>query len=137
MADLTIVAASVIAAAGATKESGVAGATITAGQVVYKETTTSLFKLADSNGASVNIKTPYGVALNGASAGQPIVVATAGAVTIGATVTGGVMYYLSATPGGIAPVADLATGMVASSLGFATSATVLTLKINLSGFTLA
>jgi hypothetical protein len=53
MADLTITAANVLASGQATKETGVAGATITAGQPVYKEAATGLFKLSDSNAAGV------------------------------------------------------------------------------------
>jgi hypothetical protein len=49
MADISITAASVAASSAASKVTGVAGATITAGQVVYLDTTTNTYKLADAN----------------------------------------------------------------------------------------
>jgi predicted lysophospholipase L1 biosynthesis ABC-type transport system permease subunit len=56
-------------------------------------------------------------------------VQTDGDVVIGAAVTPGVAYYLSDTPGGICPVADLAAGEYPALLGMAKSATVITLNI--------
>lgn len=135
MADLTITAASVLPGAGARSEHGRAGATVTAGQVVYRDTD-GTYKLADCNGASATIRTPRGIALNGASAGQDLEVQTQGQITIGSTVTGGVEYYLSGTPGGIRPVADNTTGDYPSTIGIAVSSTVLLLNIAYSGFVL-
>lgn len=136
MADLTITAASVVAGSNAVIERGTAGATIPAGQVVYKEAATGQFKLADNNSATAEVRAPYGIALNGASANQPIAVQKSGDITIGATLTAGVEYYLSGTAGGIAPVADLTTGMYTSALGMAKSTTVLALNIQSSGVAL-
>lgn len=135
MADISITAANVVAGAGATVVSGTAGATITAGQVVARDTDGS-YILADSNSATAAVRSPDGIALNGASDGQPLSVATSGAVTIGGTLTAGVAYYLSDTPGGIAPVADLATGEYPTVLGIATSTTVLEVNITESGVAL-
>lgn len=53
-------------------------------------------------------------------------------MTIGATMTAGVAYYLSDEPGGICPVADLTTGDYPCIIGLAISATVLRLSIELS-----
>jgi hypothetical protein len=58
------------------------------------------------------------------------------AVTIGATLTAGVAYYLSGTPGGIRPVADNTTGDYPVILGIATSTTVLNVKIQEAGVAL-
>ena len=58
-------------------------------------------------------------------------------LTITATVTAGVAYYLSATAGGICPVADLGSGDYPVFLGFATSSSVLALRIVESGVALA
>jgi hypothetical protein len=130
MADLVITAASVAAGAGATIDrSHNAGATVTAGQVVYLDSATNTYLLADNNSATVAARTPSGIALNGASAGQPLAVVTAGPVTIGATLAPNVAYYLSGTAGAICPVADLVTGMLPGFLGFAISATVLSVNI--------
>ncbi len=136
MADLTITAANVLAGAGAAVSRGVAGATVTAGQAVYLDTSDGKWKLADNNSATAAVRSPDGIALNGASNGQPLSVLTAGPITIGAALTAGVAYYLSDTPGGICPVADLATGEYPTVIGIATSTTVLNVQINSSGVAL-
>src|SRR5262245_31736330 len=109
MADLTITAANVLAGAGSTIENGRAGAAITAGQVVYAAAN-GTYQLADANGASAVIKTARGIALHAAASGQPLAILRAGSITIGATMTAGTAYYLSDTPGGICPVADVGAG---------------------------
>lgn len=136
MADLSITAANVVAGANARTESGVAGATITAGQVVYYDAVASNYKLADCDSATVAARSPRGIALNGAAAGQPLSVLTKGPVTIGASLSGGVAYYLSGNAGGIAPVADLGSGDYPTILGIATSASVLDVLVHESGFAL-
>ena len=125
-----------MAGAGAAVSRGVAGATVTAGQAVYLDTSDGKWKLADNNSATAAVRSPDGIALNGASNGQPLSVLTAGPITIGAALTAGVAYYLSNTPGGICPVADLATGEYPTVIGIATSTTVLNVQINSSGVAL-
>jgi hypothetical protein len=129
MADLSITVANVAAGSGATVVEGTAGATITAGQVVYLDSSDNKFKLADCNSATAAVRSPYGIALHGALANQPLAVqrGIGGSITIGATLTAGVVYYLSGTAGGIRPVADNATGDYPVALGIATSTTVLKL----------
>ena len=56
MADLTLTAASVLAGSNATTRLGTAGATITAGQVVYFDDTTNTFKLADTDSATAAVR---------------------------------------------------------------------------------
>lgn len=136
MADLSITAANVVAGNGADIDRGTAGATVTAGQAVYYDEATAEYLLADSNSATVAARTPTGIALNGAANNQPLAVAKGGPVTIGATMTPGVAYYLSDTPGGICPVADVGSGEYATVIGIATSATVLNVKISASGVAL-
>lgn len=136
MADLSLTAASVIAGADSQTEHGWAGATVTAGQAVYLDTADNRYKLADSNGASALIRTPRGIALHGASSGQPLAILLRGDITIGATVTAGVAYYLSDTPGGLCPVADLASGEYPCVIGIAKSTTVLSVQITPSGVSL-
>lgn len=135
MTDLSITAANVVAGSGARKRQGVAGATITAGQVVYLDAATNTYKLADCDAASA-LRSPAGIALHGASANQPLAIAESGPVTLGATMTAGVAYYLSQVPGGICPVADLSTGDYPTILGIATSASVLNIKIQEAGVAL-
>jgi hypothetical protein len=133
MSDLIITAANVIAGTGARKILGTAGATITAGKVVYLDTSVSKYKLADNNSSTAAIRSPKGIALNGASDGQPLVIIEEGPLTIGATLEPGAVYFLSDTPGGICPVADLASGEYPTILGIATSTTVLDVDILESG----
>lgn len=122
MADLTITAASVSLSSGTSVE-GTAGETITAGQSVYRDASDSnKIKKADANASSATA-TVYGIALNGASNTQPIKVATSGTIIIGATTVKGELYVCSATAGGIAPEADLASGHYVSFLGIATDTT--------------
>jgi hypothetical protein len=139
MADLTITAANVVSGGGTSSRiaHGTAGATLTAGQVVYYDTTTSTYKLADNNSGTAAVRSPAGIVLNAAATGQPVSIHTSGSITIGATLTGGVAYYLSDTPGGICPVADLVTGEYPTFLGIATSAALLQVAIVESGFALA
>jgi hypothetical protein len=129
MADLTITAASVVQGANAIKEAGNAGETVAAGKAVYKSSTTHKWMLADSNSATVEARKARGIALNGASLDQPLVVQTGGDITLGATIVGGTAYYLSDTPGGICPLADVGSGEYVCQIGLAKSATVLTISI--------
>lgn len=136
MADLTITAASVVAASDAARESGTAGETIAAGKAVYLASASKKWMLADSNSATAEARKATAIALNGASLNQPIAVAKAGDITIGATLTPGAAYYLSDTPGGICPLADVGAGEYVCMLGLAKSAAVLTLDIQFPGVAL-
>ena len=136
MADLTITAANVRAGNRAAVKHGTAGATVTAGQPVYLEGATDTYKLADNNSATAEVRSPDGIALHASLANQPLAVLSGGPITIGATLTPGVAYYLSDTPGGICPVADLASGEYPVILGMAISTTVLNVKIQEAGVAL-
>lgn len=134
MADITITAANVLASANAKKGFGVAGATITAGQALYSDASAS-FKLkpADANVlASANC---VGIALHGASDGQPLTYvfedddfSPGGTLSLSVAADSGI-YVLSATAGGIAPMDDLAATMYPVVLGVAKSTTKLYLRI--------
>lgn len=136
MTDLVVTAANVIAGSDANIENGRAGATITAGQVVYKEASSGKFKQTDTNSGTAEAKVAYGIALNGASDGQPLAVQKSGLITIGATLTAGTAYYASETAGGIQSAADVATEDVVF-LGIATTTAILKLQILNSGVTVA
>ena len=133
MADLVITASAVLAGSNAIKEAGTAGATITAGQVVYKDADDGKYKLADADAATAEERTARGIALNGASDGQPLTVIRSGDLTMNAVLTAGVDYYLSPTAGGICPQADLLTGDYVVALGYAESTTVLAVQIQYTG----
>ncbi len=136
MADLSITAANVVQGAGARSEASIAGAAVTAGQVVYKSSTTGKWLLADNNSATAEAKVGQGIALNSAAANQPIVVQTGGEITIGATLTAGTAYFLSDTAGGIGPASDLASGESVCLVGIAKSTSVLVLNFMSVGVTL-
>jgi hypothetical protein len=137
MADLSITAANVLASASASTEYGTAGATITAGQAVYYDTADSKWKLADADSATaaVRMSSKGGIALNGASDGQPLKVLRSGDITIGGTLTAGSAYYLSPNPGGIGLIAEVLSGDYIVFLGIAKSTTVLNVNIIYSGAT--
>ena len=123
MADLVLTAANVVPGTGAQVAPYTAGATITAGQVVYFDAATSTVKLADADASTT--AAIIGVAVNGAASGQPVDVQTGGYLTTNAALTAGVTYYLSTTAGGIAPFADLTTGDYVTVIGTAVSTTSL------------
>lgn len=129
MADLTITAANVRpATAGASQETGIAGASITAGQVVYKDATTGKYLLADADVLASS--RAVGIALHASADNQPLTVQTKGDdVTIGATVAVGETYVVSTTTGGIAPLSDLSSGDFPTILGYAPEAGKLKLNI--------
>lgn len=135
MTDLSVTAANVLKGANAKTRHGVAGATITAGQTLYEDSADN-FKLkaadADASAAAANC---VGVALHGASSGQPLeYVYEDDDFTPGATLTLSVgtaipVYVLSDTAGGIMPAADLEAGDYPVFLMVAKSTTKASLKI--------
>jgi hypothetical protein len=136
MSDLSITAANVLAGSGARTVDGTAGASVTAGQVVYLDSATNTYKLADCDSATAAVRSPDGIALHAAASGQPLEVLTRGPITIGATMTAGVAYYLSPNAGGICPVADVLSGDYPTIVGIATSTTVLDVLFHESGVAL-
>lgn len=136
MADLSITVANTVAGSGAKKVNGTAGATITAGQVVYLDSATNTYKLADCNSATAAVRSPAGIALHASLANQPLTICAAGPLTLGATMTAGVAYYLSGTLGGVRLVVDNTTGDYPVLLGIATSTTVLNVDIQEAGVAL-
>lgn len=135
MAALSITAASVLAGPNAKKRRGIAGATITAGQAVYEDSAdSSKFKLADADASAATAKVA-GIALHGASNGQPLEIAyedddfTPGA-TLSLSAAGDTgIYVLDGTAGSIAPMDDLAAGDFPVILMVAKSTTKAVLKI--------
>lgn len=137
MADISVTASAVVASVTALVEhGGKAGATITAGQVVYKDSSDGKFKLADNDSATAAVRTVYGIALHASLDGQPLSVIKRGPLTLNAALTAGTTYVLSSTAGGIAPQADAATGDEVVILGVATSTSVLDVNLKNTGVTL-
>jgi hypothetical protein len=110
MADKVVTPANVLASTNASKLTGTAGAAITAGQVVYLNSTTNTIFPAIANAAT--LQTPIGIALNSAAAGQPIsYTASDTAFTPGYATSVGETTYLSAgTAGNVTLFANLPTG---------------------------
>lgn len=119
MADISITAGSVLWVSGDIETGYKAGATITAGQALYFDSSTNTWKLCDNDNATAAVRVFAGIALNSASSGQPLHVQVSGVITIGATVAVGTVYTTSATAGGIAPSSDLSTGEYTSIIGVA------------------
>lgn len=133
MADVSVTAANVAPLSDTQYGEGIAGATITAGQSVYVDASDSnKVKLADANASSAAADT-RGLAMHGALAGQPIKYASGGTVQPGFTVTVGSVYVQSATAGGIAPVADLASGHYTKIIGVGQTASILKLILQGAG----
>lgn len=134
MADVSVTAAEVLPEVPGTilDNTRLFGATVTAGQAVYLDTTTNTWKLADAN-SSAATATVGGIAMNGGAAGQVASIAVAGTLDPGFTVTVGAVYVASATAGGIAPVADLTTGWRTTVLGVGITASQLKLILVNSG----
>ena len=126
MADITITAANVLRVSGKT-ELVTAGVTVTAGKVGYLDTTDNQYNLAINTGATA--AAAKGIALNNASAGQPLIIQTTGDITIGGTVVVGTLYTVSSTAGGIEPVGSLESLDEVTPLGVGISTTVITLAI--------
>lgn len=132
-ADLVITATSVVEGASPERETGTAGATITAGQAVYKDSTDSYkLKLADAD-ASLATSQMVGISLHAASSGQPLAYIKGGNLNPGATVTVGTLYVLSDTAGGIRPVADNGSGDYVTIIGVGTTSSNIRLQIYASG----
>lgn len=123
--DVSVTAANVVPATGYRYIDGTAGETITAGQTLYFKESDQRYWKADSDSATAAVRTLAGIALNGASAGQPLRVFLGGNITIGGTVTVGTIYVLSDTAGGIMPAADLETGDYVTIVGIATTSAII------------
>ncbi len=118
MADYSVTAASVLPSTSARLLQVTAGAAITIGQSVYLDTATNTYKAADANGASP-LFTFAGIAVSqAAAAGQPLLICQSDpSFTPGFTIAAGATVILSATPGGLAPIADLASGWYLTVVG--------------------
>jgi hypothetical protein len=130
-ADLTVTASSVKKVTGAAVDRGTAGASVTAGQPVYKDATDSgKLKAADADAQASSVC--VGIALHAASTDQPLEYLTSGPIDIGATVTVGQIYVVSTTAGGIAPYSDLASGDYVTVIGVGTTTGRIEVRLNVS-----
>lgn len=136
MAAISITAASVLASATASiRKEYTFGATVTAGQVVYLNTSNQ-WVLADSDAASTGngITDTMGIALNGGASGQPAAVCVEDSdFTPGGTLTNGLAVYLFTTAGAISQADIPTTAAYPVCLGIAKSTSKMVLKRVASG----
>jgi len=135
MADLVVTPTGVLPAANTSvNRSAVWGETVTAGQSVYRKASDRRWWKAQADGTAEEAGSGgLGIALGGGAAGQPAAVATAGDVTIAATVVNGMVYVISAAAGGIAPHADLIAGQRVSVVGYGKPTGLIQLDCNPTG----
>jgi hypothetical protein len=127
---ISITAANVAAAAGSTVADGTAGEAVTQGQTLYKHTDGKLYKaLADTAAHAAAV----GIALNAASANQPVRYLTAGGINPGAAVVVGTIYGVTDTAGGIGAISERSTADYITILGIATTTSNINVVINKSG----
>ncbi len=127
-ADLSQTAASVVKVSG-TSENLLLGGTVTAGMAVRKDASNNIVAAANTSAANAEV---YGIALNGGGAGQPVVVQRDGIVNLGATLSVGKIYVLSAS-GLISPADDVATADYISTICVAITAANCRIAIANSG----
>lgn len=133
MADVSITASSVVASASAKTSVGVAGATVTAGQPVYEDANDG-HSLKPAQGNSATASKVVGIALHGASDGQPLKYIISGQLTAGGTLVLGQTYVASAAAaGGIAPISDLGSTHYPTILGIAITTGILAVNIQVGG----
>ena len=130
MADISQTAANVGIGAASTPTRRVqAGEAVTQGDPVYSSTDGKWYQ-CDANDTAAKARCA-GIALTAAATDGYFLIAEPGTtpgqslVNLGATLTVGEIYVLSATKGNIAPEGDLATGHYVTVLGVATTAALL------------
>jgi len=129
MANLTITAANVGISGTTTRiKSVIVSESVTQGQSVYYDTATNKYTRALS-GDVVAKADAKGIVLTPAGIDGQCVIAIGGLVNLGATLSVGEIYVVSATVGLIAPIGDLTTGHFVTILGVAASASDLDLSI--------
>lgn len=136
MANLTQTAANVALGSQATRTQIVqAGESVTQGMPVYLNTSDSKYYQSDAN-ASATAAGCNGIALTPASTDGYFVIATPGSgakVNLGATLTVGQTYTVSATKGAICPIGDLTTGDYPTILGIASTTALLNFNVQAGG----
>ena len=133
--DLVITAANVAWVSGPAPQLVVVAETVTAGQVLYLDSSVNQYRKAQSNVAGKQV--PTALALSAGAANGYVIIAVAGTtVNSGATVVKNTSYFLSgANAGGIAPQADITAGWNTVIVGIAPNTTNLLLTFYASGIT--
>ena len=130
MADLTQTAANVRQTATTKVTQVTAGETISPGMPLYKLAADGeYYKAIDTSAVAAAC---VAISLGYADDGDPVSVATGGSIDLGATLTIGETYYVSAA-GAIQPCADVGSGDFVTVLGIATTAALFAMNIQASG----
>ncbi len=140
MADLTITPADIKLAAGNSRyETSFASVALTAGDLIYKVSSSDTWALAQCDGTTEEAGlNGLAICLSDAAADQPVVLLRGGDLDGGFTVVVGTVYVVSDTAGKIMPIADLTTtDEYLSIVGYGTSANTLSLAISITGIQIA
>lgn len=133
MADLVITTTAVMKGGAAARMEIVTwGETITAGMTVYLKDDGKYWK-AQCDGTDTEA-TVAGISITGGAADQQGVICKAGPLIVGAALTVGETYALSAALGKICPIADIVATNRVTVLGLASSTTILQVAINPTGY---
>lgn len=142
MAALTITAGNVDWVGGSAPKRVTAGATITRGQVVTRDSATGEYVLADADDST--LVDNLAIALTDGFDGKPMLVAEDKAIiNIGATTVAGTVYGLSSSTatggaaGGVSPVADLGSGDTVRTLFVGSGTGQVTVNIDEAGAAIA
>jgi hypothetical protein len=131
MAALSITVANVKWTGGARPRQIIFGATVTAAQPVYKDTTDNEHKLADADALAT--AAVEGLALTNGYDGKEGLIAIRGSqINVGATTTAGVAYVAGTTAGEIVPLTDLTSGKFPTILFWGTGTALVTLLLDAS-----
>jgi hypothetical protein len=133
MADISITAGNVgIGSATTVTQVVQAGESVTQGQPVYRSTSTGKYLRGDANDTAAKAIIE-GIAVTAASTDGFFLIVSDGQINLGATLVKGTAYVVSATVGGIAPIADLTTNDYVTILGVASSTSILDVYITATG----
>lgn len=137
MADVTVTRQNVQIMSALTKYKPVQyGEAVTQAQTIYLKSDGKWY-LADCDGASAEIAMSNGgaIALTPGATNEYGIAVASGPMDVGGTLVVGETYYLSDTPGGIKPHADLDPADRVVILGVATAADTLNVDISYTGAT--
>src|SRR5436305_979900 len=115
MADLAVVAASVLPGPGARKRTVIFGETLTQGMAVYRKVEDGRWYKADNDQQAS--AAAQGITLDAGSAGQEGRIQIGGDIKLGVQPGLGTVYVVSGNGGGIAPASDLGAGKYTTVLG--------------------
>ena len=135
MADITVTPANVVPASGYGFTDGVAGETLTAGDVVYLKASDNRYWKAAHTGEAT--AAAVGIILQGVAAGQPARICTSGNINPGGTTAAGVTYCVSTNGGKIALDSDVGSSDYKTIIGLGTTTSNINVQFHISGVAIA